>query len=502
MTLRLNWFPILIALLVFLGCQDTTEWPYRHVVLITMDTARADHFGCYGSDRIRTPSVDRLAAAATRFSAAVAAATTTLSSHTSIMTGTYPHTHGVVRNGFVVAGENEMLAEILRREGFYTAAFLGSFALSSLFDFDSGFEWYDEHFDIEFTPGRHDQNQRRAQQVTDEVLSFLDEKGLNETNLFLFVHYFDPHQPYDPPAPYDRLYTPAGGLKTSDLADIWSATGAHRLSVGDARQGRRTTLGLTRESLANVDGSASGRDEELAGLYGGEITYMDGQIGRLLDGLETRGILQNAIIVLTADHGETFWEHADFWNHGLWVYDTTVRVPLIIRLADRQGLGQVVDTPVSLVDVMPTILDLLGITTPRRVDGVSLVPLLRGESLDRGPVYSEANQPWRDVGDGQKWSNEANPRCVREGNLKYVLAPYLGDYEELYDLAVDPGERNNLISLQTSDYAHTKENLRKSLDMWLDEADPFSSEFNTEQAEAVRRRLESLGYIGGSGPRR
>ena len=183
----------------------TYKGPVQHVILISPDTTRLDHFGCYGNTWIRTPNMDALSAESILFTDYTTVVSTTLASHTSLFTGKFPHTHGVPRNGFMVNTDNIMVAEILKDAGFRTAGFLGSFALDSRFDFAQGFDHYDENFDILVGTGGADQNQRNAEAVTNAVIGYLEENGAGR-NLFLFVHYFDPHLPYSPSPPYDTMY--------------------------------------------------------------------------------------------------------------------------------------------------------------------------------------------------------------------------------------------------------------------------------------------------------
>jgi arylsulfatase A-like enzyme len=445
---------------------------------------------------VATPNIDRVAGAGVRFDQALTAAPTTLAAHTSIMTGTYPHTHGVPRNGFSIDEGNVMLATVLKDAGYRTAAFLGSFALSSDFGFNHGFDWFDEDFDVPITEYVTDQEQRRAETVTDRVLEYLDRAGEDDEGLFLFVHYFDAHVPYAPPAPYDTLYGQSDGVPEATFNFVSNMAIVHRKHLGDAREVRLNRLGLTAELIHAADGKPIAVEPELAALYAGEVSYMDEHVGRLLDGLEERGILDDALLVITADHGETFWEHADFWNHGLWVYDTTARVPLIVRMPKGATVPRVVTTPVSTVDIMPTVLELLGVGVPAGVEGTSLLPALRGDSLAHGPVFCEATQPWRQPSHDHPWPNALNPRCIRSGGMKYVFAPY-AELEELYDIAADPGERVDLLRWNRARSLERRNALRAELDAWSALADPLPLHAGTMESEKIRKKLESLGYIGG-----
>lgn len=480
----------------------------RTVVLVSIDTLRADHLGCYGSTRARTPRIDELAQGGVRFDQVMTAAPTTLASHLSIFTGNYPHRHGVARNGFVVAPENVTLAERLRDAGYRTAAFLGSFALDRRFGIDQGFEHYDQRFDVAID-ATHEQEQRRASAVTDATLAWIDREKPGAS--FLFVHYFDVHAPYEPPPPFDSMYAREGGPRTATLADVDAAVRAQQVRAGVRPIGSQGAIrgGLSRELVERADGAAQTADVDLAALYAGEVSYVDQELGRLLDGLRERGRLENALVVVLSDHGETFAEHGDFWNHGLWVYETTVRVPWIVRSfgAGAHALApRVVLPPVSTVDVLPTVCELIGLPAPANTDGVSLVEWARGGErcadgsrlLDRGPVFCEATQP--PGVEVAPWANDRKAKCVREGDCKLVEAPYLG-LAQLFDLEADPSERNPMDPAQPITVsACDAKALREELDRWRKGAKPLPSRFDPRQTLETQRKLRELGYSEGDEP--
>jgi arylsulfatase len=464
------------------------------VLLITLDTTRADQVGCYGGALARTPRLDALAAQGVRFEQATAAASSTLASHTSLFTGLYPRRHGVARNGFMVNDQNVTLAEVLGGAGFHTAGFIGSFALDQVFDFDQGFDVWNQDFEIEFDPERADQNQRRAEAVTDAVLAHLDRVG-SEERLFLFAHYFDVHSPFDPPEPFASTYALPGGPLSSTLGDIREQELKHQSRIAAPRP--VFDVGLDLGLAVGADGTRLPGDEALAALYAGELAYTDAQVGRLLDGLAERGLLQSCIVIVTADHGETFWEHGDFWHHGAWVYETNVHVPFIVHLPDGRGHGALVPEPVSGVDLFPTLLDLLGIALPEPVDGISLVEAINTGRAPLRPVFAEATQPSRVTEDQSRWVNQQKSKSIRRGPWKLIQTRYLA-FEELYDLAHDPGERRNLLR-QQEPAAETKAayaELRVALDAWSAKEEPRDSQFNPEQMAAVLKRLRQLGYVG------
>jgi len=471
---------VICMFLAACGQAETPQGP-RHVVLVSLDTTRAAELLPYGG-AARTPVLEELASEGVLFEDVTAAAPTTLASHTSMMTGTYPHTHGVVRNGFVVPGENRMLAESFAAAGFHTAGFLGSFALESRFAFDQGFAHFDEEFS-QLVDATHDQNQRSASAVTDAALAHIANTDFER--LFLFVHYFDAHAPYEPPGTRAVRGELAAAVRVHQERTIGAAPGlAEIINAGPP-------VALMRD----YEPVPSEEDRDLAQRYRGELESIDTQLGRLLDGLAQEGILEDALVIVTGDHGETFWEHGDTWNHGLWVYQTTVHVPLILRFPDGRGAGVRVSGPVSGVDLAPSLWELFGLAPPANAEGVSLLGAMKGEPLERGPVFSQATQPGRRFETEGEWGNLAKTRCVRDGSFKYVFAPYL-DYEELFDLAADPGEENNLLAPSTSNEAsrETAERLRAELDAWVRTRPGHDSRFDPAQIEAVRERLRQLGY--------
>lgn len=487
------------AIFTLLGCsggsQADFEGPYKHVLLISLDTTRADALACYGGTAARTPRLDRLAASGVRFADVTAPAPSTLSSHTSIMTGLYPRRHGVARNGFMIHGDNVLLAEVLQQAGFHTAGFIGSFALDELFGFNQGFDHWDQEFSIEFDPRYADQNQRPAEQVTDAVLAHVGNYDGSD-RLFLFAHYFDVHSPYAPPEPFLSEY--AKSWMTSDFGVIERQVTLHQERL-TGKQFQIYSDGIPRSLASRADGEMIPGDDNLAALYAGELAHLDDQVGRLLDGLEERGILQDCIVILTADHGETFWEHGDFWHHGAWVYQTNVDVPLIIQLPDGRGAGSVVSQPVSSVDIYPTVLGLLGLSLPEPVAGVDLSTAIDGMQMPLRALFTEATQPVSSVLEGKsKWANQYKTKAIRKGRWKYIQAPYIS-YEELYDLQTDPAERHNLMEELTPELKEVLRSLQQELVAWILVEEGRPSEFNATQIDAVLKRLEALGYTGDGG---
>lgn len=466
---------------VLVGCRRSgQDWESRpatgtgdagiqHVVLISIDTLRADHLRCYGHPFVKTPNIDRLAAEGILFEQHISAAPTTLNSHTSLMTGTWPHTHGTARNGFVVHDKNVMLAEVLGKAGFTTAAFVGAFPLHSRFNFGQGFDIYDEAFDVLMSVAPVDQDQRSAEAVTDRVLAWLDENDAER--IFLFVHYFDVHWPYAPPPPYDLKY------RSNDMP------------IG----GSLMEIRLIRDALTRDAKSMPKQNAALDELYSGEVSYTDEHVGRLLDSLRERGILEKSLVILTSDHGEAMNEHWEKWNHGQSTYETTVRTPLIIRQPGGRGGGTRVGVLASNIDVVPTVLDRLGVACPVRVEGVSLAPLLDGgKGRVRNTVFSEATKPWsaEEESDGVWW-NARKCRSIRTEGWKYIYQPVSGA-SELYEISADPEEERNLLVDPSEASLKRAADLRRRLETWAASAAPLPSQMDDSLETA--EKLRHIGY--------
>jgi len=309
-----------------------------NVLLVTIDTLRADRVGVYDPVNGKTPEIDRWAAEGAVFLRAFAHVPTTLSSHASILLGMTPPSHGVHDNaGFVVRDDFLTLAELLKSQGYATGAFVGGFPLAARFGLGQGFDVYDDEFSLG-EPGIDRGRERRAQAVLDRALAWL--KG-RTAPWFLWVHFYDPHDPYSPPEPFK---TKAGG-----------------------------------------------------DLYGGEVAYTDAVLGRLFKILESEGLSSSTLILLTADHGESLGEHAEE-THGFLAYNAAIHVPLIIR---RPGQApRRVRPNVSHVDIFPTVCDVLDLPKPAPLQGTTLLPLLEGREREETPIFFEALSAYYNLGWG------------------------------------------------------------------------------------------------------
>jgi arylsulfatase A-like enzyme len=437
--------------------------------MVTLDTTRADQLGFYGNPGVKTPRLDALASESIVLEDLMSVVPTTLASHVSLFTGRYPHFHGVPRNGFMVNAENLMLAEVLRREGFVTAGFTGSFALDSRCNFAQGFEHYDERFDRHADLEGRTQNERSAESVTTAVLDWLDSTELPE-RLFLFVHFFDPHAPYEAPPPFDTLYDPSG------------------------REGLPPQQNVGRDGIVRV-GTKNEIADRLARQYAAEVSYMDHNIGRLLDGLRQRDILTDALLVVTSDHGENFWEHGAVFDHGWSTFQTTMRSVGILRLPGERGAGRRIEGPLATIDILPTVLTHLGIPVPEGIDGEA-IGLEAPWPTPQRPVFGQATKPWHEVETDPRWTNMNKARCIRQGRHKLVQVPY-AQIEALYDLQADPLEQNNLLAAGGSEVQGLAAELRRRLEAWAATADPLPSRFEPSQLEETVKRLKALGYLGG-----
>lgn len=342
--------------------------PVRNLVIVTLDTTRADRLSAYGYMSAVQPNLDRLAREGVVFDHAVTVAPMTLPAHASLFTGLLPPHHGVRDNADeALTASVETLAERLSARGFRTGAFVGSIVLSPDRGLAQGFDRYDGGVWDDVNPGLP--GQRRADAVVGAALEWLQDAG--DAPFFLWAHLYDAHRPYDPPSPHDEAIEP----------------------------------------------------------YVGEIGFADAQLGRLLAALDARGRLDDTVIAVLADHGESLGDHGEL-NHGIFIYESVVRIPWFLRVP---GLApaRVLDA-VSIVDLMPTVLGLLG-APPIATDGRDLMPMLRGEDgAAELPVYAESLYPIR-LG----WSGL---QSVRVGRFKLIQAPR----PELYDLWNDPFEERNL----------------------------------------------------------
>ena len=405
-------------------------WRGRNLVLITIDTLRADRLPAYGETGVKTPTIDALAARGVVFDRCITATPLTLPSHTTILSGALPPRHGVRDNGaFTVPPELPLLPEILRARGWATAAFVGAFVLDSRWGLARGFDHYFDQFDTrkERLVSIGD-IERPASEVVDAALSWLAATDPKKP-FFVWIHLYDPHAPYVPPPPFDREYA------------------EHP--------------------------------------YLGEIAYVDSQLARVFAWLDERGLSASTAVALAGDHGESLGDHGE-QGHGFFAYQETLRVPLI--LASPRGSGARVSEVVSLADVTPTVLDLVGAPPTPAADGRSLRPALAGErALEARPAYSETFYPRFHFG----WSQLES---LQDGRWKLIESTD----PELYDLSSDPREARNVAGSDRERYLAMRRQLATLQERWRGSA--LNARPAIQDPESVRK-LASLGYLtGGSEP--
>jgi choline-sulfatase len=364
-------------LLVTLSACARREPP--NVLVVTIDTLRADRLGCYGFGLAHTPAIDRLAEEGVRCTDVATSAPITLPAHCSIMTGLYPPAHGVRDNGNYALGPNAVtLAERLRAAGYRTGAFVSAAVLTRRYGLDQGFDTYDDDLWSEDEPPLFMIRERPAPRTADRVLAWLDGwKQGSRQPFFLWVHLFDPHQPYQ--------------VHSVDLA-----------------------------ALAPTP-------------YDAEIAEADRGVGRIVDWLRQQGVLDHTLVVLTADHGESLDEHGEP-THGVFIYDATIHVPLVWRLPGVFAAKTTYGGPVRHVDIVPTVLGVLGLPGGDTTQGTNLLPALQGRATPPDLVqYSEARLAEEGFGMAPLFG-------VRHAGWKWIAAPR----PELYDLRSDPRELTNL----------------------------------------------------------
>jgi choline-sulfatase len=396
-----------------------------NLVLVTIDTLRADRLGCYGYSKIETPNLDRFARKGILFEDAVCQSPLTPPSHASMLTGVYPTVHKV-RNtgGFVLESRHTTLAEILQQQGWDTAAFIGASVLKKLFGFSQGFTVYDDQMPKpEASRMASEYPERRAGEVVDRAVAWLDSQSGKP--FFLWVHVFDPHTPYDPPSPFREKY--------------------------------------------------KGRP------YDGEVAYTDQQLGRLFEAIERKSPPQNTLIAVLSDHGESLSEHGEY-THGVFLYDSTLRIAFMMA-GPGVPAGHRVKQQARTIDLLPTVLELMGGKAGQEVQGASLVPTFTGKVAATEYSYAETLFPKMNMG----W---AELRAIRTDRWKYIQAPR----PELYDLTQDPEETANVIGRHSAEVRKLEAQLRA-----VSGSGGSQGSDKVETAVLDQRtmaQLKSLGYLG------
>lgn len=415
--------------LLLAACAPAYEDPSDYsLLLVTLDTTRADHIGAYGG-QVATPTLDRLAAEGVVIDTAISQAPLTLPAHSSVFTGQYPATHGVRHNGiYRLPPEKLTLAEQFQAAGFQTSAFVGAYVLDERFGLNQGFTLYDGVGQDTTAIPEKDlfQVERSAEEVNAAVFNWLDQRPPGR--FFAWVHYYDPHKPYAPPA--------------------------------------ETTFALEGEG------------------YDREISYVDASLGALLANLRARDLAGKTVVLVVGDHGESLGEHRE-QTHGVFLYEPAVHVPMIFCAPGLLPQGTRVGGIAELVDIAPTLIDLLNLPSMPEVQGKSLLPRLRGNAAPEHELaFAEAMMPRIDYG----WSSL---HMVRDDRYKFISAPEA----ELYDLKEDPGEEHNLFAAEKERSNSMAEELTQWRDKTRSSAATSSSQITLSEEEEAR--LRSLGYLGG-----
>lgn len=427
----------LAGLLLFLsacGRMPTPRPDGPNVLLITVDTLRADHLGCYGYPGARTPRIDRLAAEGVRATDVTATAPITLPAHSSIMTGLYPPAHGVRDNGaYALADEATTLAEVFADGGWATHAIVSAQVLGERYNLDQGFEAYDDELWAEDDPQMFMIRFRPAPKTADRAIAWLDgrDEAADERPFFAWVHFFDPHQPYTAPRE-EKALSPTP--------------------------------------------------------YDAEIAVVDRAIGRILDRLEAGGLLDDTLVVFTADHGESLGQHGEK-THALFVYDATVHIPLILRWPGRFSAGRVYDAPVRTIDLAPTILSAVGLPPLASIQGVDLLGPFAGKA--EPPELSQYSESLlAQVGFGM-----APLHAVRKDGFKWIRAPR----PEVYDLEQDAAELKNLFEERPGVARRLDRELQEILEDSEARALPLTSNPMDRETEEM---LQALGYLAAAEDRK
>ena len=428
-----------------------------NILLISIDSLRADHLGCYGYERPTSPAIDALGKQGVVFERAISQAPWTLPSHASLLTSLYGRTHQTNDISRQLPPGIPTLASTLTVAGYDTSAVVSGTFMKTRFGLNSGFAHYDDEI-AEFD------HRRSHETVTSPAIHRKAEEILSRAQepFMLFLHYWDVHYDYAPPPPYDTQFDPGYGGKLTSKGFL---------------KNKRIKPGMSEADLQHV-----------VALYDGEIAWVDAHIAKLMATLEASGLDERTIVILTADHGDEFFEHGGK-GHSHSLYAELVNVPLIIR---GPGItpGLRVATPVELIDIMPTILDLVNAGSLDGLQGRSLRSALAGSELTSQPVFSETTRarvkkpdPWT-----ESWSiQNGDQKLIRhgEGPGGEPARP-----TERYDLGADPGEQSSVVSPGSPDP------LQEALERWLERIPLGPGSLNKGVDEATMEQLKTFGYTG------
>jgi arylsulfatase A-like enzyme len=423
-----------------------------NIILIVVDTLRADHLSCYGYHRNTTPNIDQLASNSVLFKNAIATAPWTLPSIASIMTSQYPSVLGVNENITAIDNRFPMLAEKLKELDYTTCGIVSHVLVAANLGFGKGFDYYSDKDFI-------NHKETSSAEITNKAASFLQKD--QQKPFFLFLHYFDPHYYYLLHEKYNYYPSYTGKIRSGHpILDLWRMR--QKLSEDDINY--------------------------LVALYDSEISFTDQYIGQLLSMLKKQNCFDNSIIIITADHGEEFMERG--WiGHTITLHQELIRVPLIIKFPDKAS--QIVDHPISLIDIVPTIYDKLGLQIPYSFDGQPL-DLSQKKTTKTNPIFSET---FYSLNYGSKPAEPIAFRSLILGQKKLIY-DHLKDSKKIFNLSSDPHEQHNLLDQNRKE----DKTLTDLLFKWIKYIDEKRGQGPVYQGEELltpeqRKKLETLGYL-------
>jgi len=488
---------ILLSLLVSLHPAVGEE--ARNVLLVTLDTTRADRLGCYGHDRDTTPNIDAVAADGVLFSRAYSVVPLTTPSHVSIMTGLHPLHHGVYRNSVAVPDELVTMAELLDRNGYATGAFVSSVVLGGRGRIDDGFDEYSEV--IERPPEARDGPRQRMRSADRTVSAALDWLARHrKEKFFLWVHLYEPHLPYLPPDEYGRRYNPGFDEYKKKVEGRISRGQARREPMGspipaahERDEHERPAHPISRARSGLPPPVAEDQVESMKNAYDGEIAFADAQLGRVLEFLRRAELYDKTVILIMGDHGEILHEKQQYFGHHHLLYEGSLRIPLVCRFPGLDA--RAIDQRITNLDVLPTLLDALSVDPVRPMDGISYWNLIRdGGKVDERPHEILVSYARRERS-GPPPETLFEPTGLLQGRWKLLVTSVPGQPEstiELFDLETDPGERRNLCD------AGAEPPIARRMRATLEAVLEYTNERRTPPTEMdpeTEERLRSLGYV-------
>jgi len=458
--------PQIVRTAVSVDALPQKDLAHTNILLITVDALRPDHLGCYGYPKPTSPNIDALAKDGVVFEHAMAPKGSTWPSLASILTGLYPVTHGVRYNGMNLDSKHDTLAEMVAPAGYTSAVFIANGG-------NQRWEGFEPRVPIKEEP--------RDPNLTNAALPWLDENA--DKKFFLWLHYFSPHGPYDPPKEFDTF---------TDPSYDGTIDGSYEML---------TRVFVRQQDLSPADVA------HVKGLYDGDISITDVEIGRVVEKVASLGLLNDTLIVISADHGEELYDHHKYFHHQASLYEGTLKVPLIIRLPGVVPAGKRVSQPVSHTDIVPTILELTGLPIPSNLHGMSLVPAWGDGTFERGPVFGEWGDKMLVIRTAQhkyiynpsgfeppvkRERNEVDPSVQRKNDHSIPMKK-----QELYEVLTDPKELKELSETSAEVISGLEQQLKAGYqDKWGWKLENKAEEkLQNELDDETRKELEAMGYV-------